>query len=77
MKSKTDNYKLRITVTVFLLMALILPSFSVSAFAAEDPLPEARAEETLGRIRASGFGAWQIGAIARRATEGEQVVVDF
>ena len=40
-------------------------------------LPEARAEETLGRIRASGFGAWQIGAIARRATEGEQVVVDF
>ena len=45
MKSKTDNYKLRITVTVFLLMALILPSFSVSAFAAEDPLPEARTED--------------------------------
>ena len=40
-------------------------------------LPEARAEETLGRIRASGFGAWQIGTIERRSSEGEQVVVDF
>ena len=40
-------------------------------------LPENRAEETLGRIRASGFGAWQIGTIERRSSEGEQVVVDF
>ena len=44
-------------------------------------LPQAQAEEALGRIRAFHLDAWQIGEIARRERaeggEGEQVVVEF
>ena len=44
MKRKTGICKLQLLVIVFLMITLILPSFTVPAFAAEDPLPEARAE---------------------------------
>lgn len=44
MKRKTGICKLQLVVIVFLMITLILPSFTVPAFAAEDPLPEARAE---------------------------------
>ena len=46
MKNKSGTHKLQITVIVFLMIALILPSFPVAAFAAEDLLPEAAAENT-------------------------------
>ncbi len=45
MNRKAGIYKqLHIMVTVFLTITLLLTSFSVSAFASEDPLPEIRAE---------------------------------
>ena len=42
-------------------------------------LPQDRVEETISRIRAGklGLGAWDIGTIARRTGDGEQVVVSF
>ena len=40
-------------------------------------LPKEEAEGAVSRIRASGYGAWEIGDIARRSGDGEQVVVEF
>ena len=39
--------------------------------------PKEEAEGAVSRIRASGYGAWEIGDIARRSGDGEQVVVEF
>ncbi|MBQ4567830.1 MAG: phosphoribosylformylglycinamidine cyclo-ligase [Desulfovibrio sp.] len=40
-------------------------------------LPAEQAEETISRIRAFKLGAWQIGRIARRAKDAEQVRINF
>lgn len=40
-------------------------------------LPKEETEGAVSRIRASGYGAWEIGTIAKRSGDGEQVVVEF
>ena len=40
-------------------------------------LPAEQAEEAINRIQAFNLRAWRIGEIARRAQDGEQVVVNF
>lgn len=40
-------------------------------------LPASQAEETISRIKAFKLGAWQIGRIARRSKDAEQVCIDF
>lgn len=40
-------------------------------------LPASQAEETISRIKAFKLGAWQIGRIARRSKDSEQVCIDF